>query len=388
MKYKLIVLLILIFSLSISQTPVFKSPYLTDEMRSSTKKLLKFDEVVKNISDDDRIEKLKKQVKFYRAVSEAIYIEYNKLNKKNAEKFEKFETLINQYKDIVGNDVNSIDLADPPEITYEYKPMKITSTAVKKQNHKKQAKLMKKNYILMFKYYKESTGVYTEYLQYLKEIKESGQYKIKENLISDSVTSDSNIVKSSSNNTTSDIDDEQSKMDNIKEQVEILSKTEEDIVEESTPKITTSSVPQVSVEELEKVNEELSYRIQSLEVRIDEIQEEENKKSDGIEKQVKKIESKIKKLEKNDEDVKVVIEDFKKVSNDYSNRDYPDAFIDAKNNGLTKFTYRGKTIYAFTRKEYKEAMTDARIYGKEQFELGNKVYKSKLEYEQIERLKK
>ena len=110
MKYKLIVLLILIFSLSMSQTPVFKSPYLTDKMRSSTKELLKFDEVVKNITDDDRIEKLKKQVKFYRAVSEAIYIDYNKLNKKNTEKFEKFETLINQYKDIVGKCLDQFDI--------------------------------------------------------------------------------------------------------------------------------------------------------------------------------------------------------------------------------------------------------------------------------------
>ncbi len=374
MKNKLNILIIIALQILFAQAPVFKSPYLTDDMRNSTKTLLKFDEVAKTIKDSDRIEKLKKQVKFYRAVSEAIYIEYNKLNDKNIEKIKKFESLINQYIEVVGTNVNDIALIDPPEITYEYKPMKITSTAVKKQNHKKQAKLMKKNYILMFKYYKETSSIYTSYLQYLKELKESGQYKIKENLISDSVQPDSNVSEAS--------------MESEKEdQVVVESRISDNIIDE--PISTPSSDPQasqVNSEELEKINEELTYRIQSLEVRIDEIEEEENKKSNGISKQVKNIEKKIETLEENDKSVQVAIEVIKEENNDYSKRDYPQAFIDAKNNGITQFTYRGKTIYAFTRKEYRNAMSDARIYGKENFEIGNQIFDSKLEYEQIKRL--
>ena len=175
MKNKLIILIILTFYIGFSQTPVFKSPYLTDEIRSNTKELLKFDKIATTIKDEDRVERLKKQVNFYRAVSEAIFIEFNQLNKKNTEKVDKFESLIKQYLDVIGTNVNEFEYIEAPEITYEYKPMKITSTAVKKQNHKKQAMLMKKNYILMFKYYKELSETYTNYLQYLKEIKESGQ---------------------------------------------------------------------------------------------------------------------------------------------------------------------------------------------------------------------
>jgi len=371
MKNKLIILTILALHILIAQEPVFNSPYLTDEMRKSTKVLLKFDEVVKTIKDSDKIEKLKKQVKFYRAASEAIYIEYNKLNNKNIEKFDKFESLIDQYIEVVGTNVNEIVLKDPPNITYEYKPMKITSTAVKKQNHKKQAKLMKKNYILMFKYYKENSSIYASYLQYLKELKESGQYKITEDLISDSVQPNSDQVV--------DISIESKKED----KTIVTSKSSGNIIDEP---IIDSQESQVNTVELEKINEVLSYRIESLEVRIDEIEEEENKKSDGISKKVNNIEKKIKTLEQNDENVQVEIEVIKKESNDYSQRDYPEAFIDAKNNGITQFTYRGKIVYAFTRKEYKEAILDARIYGKESFEIGNEIFDSKLEYEQIKRL--
>ena len=149
-----------------------------------------------------------------------------------------------------------------------------------------------------------------------------------------------------------------------------------------------AEIKQVDAEELEKVNEELTYRIQSLEVRIDEIEEEENKKSDGISNKVKNIEKKIKNLEKSDKEVKVVIDELKYQNNDYSKRDYPEIFVDAGNKGLTQFTYRGKTIYAFTRKNYKEAMSEARVYGKESFELGNKKYDSRLMYEKIERISK
>ena len=373
MKNKLITLIILTFHMGFTQTPVFKSPYLTDEIRNNTKELLKFDKIVTTIKDDDKVEKLKKQVNFYRAVSEAIFIEYNQLNKKNVEKIDKFESLIKQYLDVVGTDVNELAYIDPPEITYQYKPMKITSTAVKKQNHKKQAMLMKKNYILIFKYYKELSIAYTNHLQYLKEIKESGQYKIKEELYSDSINSESIL-------------DENQKIDS----------SNNDQVNEKNINLSTdqpvsnqvAEIKQVDAEELEKVNEELTYRIQSLEVRIDEIEEEENKKSDGISNKVKNIEKKIKNLEKSDKEVKVVIDELKDQNNDYSKRDYPEIFVDAGNKGLTQFTYRGKTIYAFTRKNYKEAMSEARVYGKESFELGNKKYDSRLMYEKIERISK
>ena len=53
----------------------------------------------------------------------------------------------------------------------------------------------------MFKYYKETSSIYTSYLQYLKELKESGQYKIKENLISDSIEQESNKSETSTENT-------------------------------------------------------------------------------------------------------------------------------------------------------------------------------------------
>ena len=374
MKNKLIILIILTFQIIISQEPVFKSPYLTDEMRNSTKELLKFDKIVNTIKDDDRVEKLKKQVKFYRAISEAIYIQYNTLNSKNNEKIEKFEGLIKQYKDIVGSSVDELILVEAPEITYEYKPMKITSTAVRKQNHKKQAMIMKKNYILMFKYYKEISDQYTAYLQYLKEIKDSGQYKIKEELFSDSINSDSSL-------------EEKQGIDSSN--VQLLNAEKSNIVTSKESTLNQNiETKQVIAEELEKVNEELTYRIQSLEVRIDEIEEEENKKSSEISNQVSTIEKKIKKLEKSDTEVISTLDDLKEQYNDYSNRDYPEIFVDANNKGLTQFTYRGKTIYAFTRKEYKEAMSDARIYGKESFQLGNKTYDSRLMYEQIERLSK
>ena len=371
MKNKLIILIILTFYIGFSQTPVFKSPYLTDEIRSNTKELLKFDKIATTIKDEDRVERLKKQVNFYRAVSEAIFIEFNQLNKKNTEKIDKFESLIKQYLDVIGTNVNEFEYIEAPEITYEYKPMKITSTAVKKQNHKKQAMLMKKNYILMFKYYKELSETYTNYLQYLKEIKESGQYKIKEELYSDSINSDS-----SSN-----------QIQNVGESVsEPMNEQSFNVSAEQPLSNQAAVVKQVNAEELEKVNEELTYRIQSLEVRIDEIEEEENKKSDGISKQVKSIENKIKNLEENDKEVKIVIDVLKDQNNEYSNRGYPEVFVDASNQGLTQFTYRGKIIYAFTRKDYKKSMSEARVYGKESFELGNKNYDSRLLYEQIERI--
>ena len=63
-------------------------------------------------------------------------------------------------------------------------------------------------------------------------------------------------------------------------------------------------------------------------------------------------------------------------------------FVFNSNLFAQKFGYVNSEFILNNMKEYKEAMTDARIYGKEQFELGNKVYKSKLEYEQIERLTK
>ena len=133
MNIKWIILIILTLQICLTQTPVFKSPYLSSEMRENTKELLKFDKVVTIIKDDDRVEKLKKQVIFYRAVSEAIYINYNKLNDKNTKKIDKFESLIKQYKEVINTTVADIELVDPPDITYSYKPMKITSVAVKKQ---------------------------------------------------------------------------------------------------------------------------------------------------------------------------------------------------------------------------------------------------------------
>ena len=68
MKNKLITLIILTFHMGFTQTPVFKSPYLTDEIRNNTKELLKFDKIVTTIKDDDKVEKLKKQVKRLGAV--------------------------------------------------------------------------------------------------------------------------------------------------------------------------------------------------------------------------------------------------------------------------------------------------------------------------------
>jgi len=82
--------ILIVFSLCLvfSQNPVFESPYLTDDIRNSTKKLLQFEKVASKIKDDDKIERLKKQVKFYRAVSEALNIELIKLNEKNSKKHE------------------------------------------------------------------------------------------------------------------------------------------------------------------------------------------------------------------------------------------------------------------------------------------------------------
>ena len=358
-----------------SQNPVFESPYLTDDIRNSTKKLLQFEKVASTIKDDDKIERLKKQVKFYRAVSEALNFELIKLNEKNSKKIKKFDDLILQYKNKIEVSYDEINLNDFPDISYEYKPMKITSKAVQKQNHKKQAMLMKKNYYTMFKYYKDNSKIYTEYLQYLKELKEKGESGNVEAIVN----------KNDNNNSVEPLNNDITASNAL---IEDEDQTNKEINKEET---SNNQKQQINIEssqvatELNKLNEELSYRIQSLEVRVDEMAEEDNKKNDDIAYKVNKIEDQIKNLEINENKI------LNNVSNDINtnineNKDYFESFINSKNNNISEFTYRGKKIFVMTRKEYKESLMDARIYGKETFQIGDEIFSPILEYENTDKL--
>ena len=166
MKYKDIIKLSLIIGILSGVTPKYSSPYFTDEIRSSPKKLLKFAKTASTIED------LQDRVEFYRAVSESFGLKIEKLNTKNEKVFTKFDKLILQYLKHIKDNVNEIEFHTAPEITYVYKPVKITKKSVQKQSHKKQALVLRKNYITLFKYYKEKTGIYTNHLKALKELKD------------------------------------------------------------------------------------------------------------------------------------------------------------------------------------------------------------------------
>lgn len=371
-------LIIITFCFLYSQTPVFDSPYLTEDIRKNTKKLLQFDKIATNIKDDDKIERLKKQVKFYRAISEAINIELTKLDNKNSKKFEKFEDLILQYKNKINVAFDEIKLNDYPDISYEYKPMKITSKAVQKQNHKKQAMLMKKNYYTMFKYYKDNTKIFTEYLQYLKEIKETSESnkefianKNDKNESEKPIPKDDKVIAVSNLSTKDDLQSDVAVKNDVNN-------------ENQQNNIKSTQV----ASELNKLNEELSYRIQSLEVRVDEMAEEENKKDDDIISKVDKIEDKIKSLESNNKKVNSTLNSINDNLNTnlIQNKDFFESFTNSKNNSISEFTYRGKKIFVMTRKEYKESLMEARIYGKENFQIGDEKFSPILEYENIDRL--
>ena len=113
MKFKYIVKLILIIGILSGVTPQYSSPYLTDELRSSPKNLLKFSKTASTIED------LQTQVEFYRAVSEALGLEIDKMNAKNEKAFTKFDKLITQYLKHIEENINAIDLySTNPKIKY------------------------------------------------------------------------------------------------------------------------------------------------------------------------------------------------------------------------------------------------------------------------------
>ena len=147
---KTFIIFIMAISFLAGQSPKYTSFYLTDEVRSSIKMLIKYNDIADEIENQDD------KVEYFKAVSEAFYISTNKLDAIYSKKVEEKNNEVYEIEvnlQVEPSTINS-DFTRPT-LSYEYKPIKITSKAKDKNIHEKQAKKMKIQYIKLHSYFKE-----------------------------------------------------------------------------------------------------------------------------------------------------------------------------------------------------------------------------------------
>ncbi len=362
--------LIMVTGIIFGQSYQYTSKYLTEELRSSPKALLKFRDVGKSI------EGLQDQVEFYRAVSEAFGMEIEKLNDVSSEKFTKFDGLIDQYLGIINTDVHPIQFPDEPEISYTYKAIKLTKKAVEKQSHRKQALLLMKNYITLFKFYKEKTVVYTEYLTILKELKETG-VEVEKKVAAEAPQTVPVSVQEPATST---------HIETVPTEQEIPIKDEPgQMTTVDKPESKTETVPEEKTQSTftetdnypeAKEPDSLTPRVVD-EGKVTEILDKLQSHSDQEKEIVLKSETR--------ESVGVPVQE-KKAPIGYDN--FLEAFQSAQAQGLSEFSFQDTEISTVTREQFREAMINARIFGKETFTIGGRTYSSNLKFEKTEKITK
>ena len=370
--YKIIIYsFVIIIGILSGQALQFSSEYLTDDMRSSPKNLIKFREVGKSI------EGLQKQIEFYKAVSEAFGLEIEKLDLTNSNKFQKYDKLVDQYLKLIETDVEPIIFPESPEIKYTYKPIKLTKKAVQKQSHKRQSLVLLKNYINLIKYYKEKTKVYTNYLTILKELKETGKIVEKE-IVEEKATTESkseNIDESISSKPEANSQFISIKIDSsLTDDVQTLIQEMPDIQKKSKLTNTESSI----IPDANKIDT-------TSEVVVDEAKVKnilEKLKTDPIISKSSITEKKEITQDKSVSEIDIPVN----VSVQYIN--FLDAYQSAKTNRLSVFNFQKKEISFVTREQFREAMINARIFGKDTFTIGDKSFSSKLKIEKTEKREK
>ena len=308
-------------------------------------------------------------------------MEIEKLSTKKEKAFTKFDKLILQYLNHIKDNVNEIELPTAPEITYVYKAVKITKKSVQKQSHKKQALVLRKNYITLFKYYKEKTGIYTKYLKELKELKDK-RTDVKPKIAKVKKKEEKKIEKlvtqvTPTEDTSKAEDKEVAKIDkkDAKKLEEVVNQA---TAIEDTGKGEDKEVSKVEIKE-EKKSEEVVNQIAVM---------EETSTNNELMNKVDNITSKIESTKEvvNKEKPKVV--DTPNPQNIIDPTDsFLSSFINAREKGVSEFQFNKKKISVVTRKEYIEKMNSARIYGKDSFTISGKTYSSKLKYEKIEKIK-
>jgi hypothetical protein len=157
-----LILGIFIFTFIIAQQNEFNSPYLTNEMRGSIKQLLNYSNVSSNIDDQTDL------IQFYQSVSQELSKSLLALDKKYENIISKYNDQISDYHQQLKITETSVDFLDRPIFSYSYKPIPISKKSIANTLHKKQAKILKKQYVKLYLYYNQLSTNYLEYIDSLE----------------------------------------------------------------------------------------------------------------------------------------------------------------------------------------------------------------------------
>ncbi|MBC8213244.1 MAG: hypothetical protein ISR90_04755 [Candidatus Marinimicrobia bacterium] len=152
-----------LLSFVFAQSFQFNSLYLTEEIRSSVKSLLNYEDIAVNIEDDQS------RIEFYQAVSEVLHFEIIEFNSKSEEKYKNYQEIVTKYSNQLNIKQLDLHLIQTPDFKYEYKPIEINMKNVQKQLHKKQAKILRKQFLQLYKNYKSNKEIFVQRINELKE---------------------------------------------------------------------------------------------------------------------------------------------------------------------------------------------------------------------------
>ncbi|MBL7022588.1 MAG: M23 family metallopeptidase [Candidatus Marinimicrobia bacterium] len=140
---------------------LYSSPYLTQEMKSSVKKLLNYEDIAVTIEDEAE------KAEFYNVVAEEIMSKTKKLKTVYAQKFRNYEIQIEEFCKVNNLENIELEVSDDFQINYEYKMVELSKETLKKQFHYKQVKVMKNQFIKGYKLYRAIESNYKKRIQEL-----------------------------------------------------------------------------------------------------------------------------------------------------------------------------------------------------------------------------
>ena len=152
------------------------SPYLVDEVRTSINDLLDYEKIADIIDDENE------KHQFYRSVASAIAKEKNYLDNRFDEINNKYNKYIRKFEEELGESPYLFS-GVKPSFSYEYKPLSWSEKARLKNVYQKQSRVLKKQYVVMYEYYRNRLKDYKDYLYHLRDLRPEYTEEIEEFII-------------------------------------------------------------------------------------------------------------------------------------------------------------------------------------------------------------